>query len=71
MLVLTRKRNEELIIAGNVRIRVLSITRGRIRLGVEAPAECSIRRSELTPSGSGENDIPSERHDEVLISAAE
>lgn len=47
MLVLTRKANEEIIINGNVRVRVLSVERGRIRLGIDAPAEVPIRRSEL------------------------
>lgn len=47
MLVLTRKPNEEIVINGNVRVRVLSVERGRIRLGIDAPAEVPIRRSEL------------------------
>ena len=47
MLVLSRKTNEEIVINGNVRVRVLGVERGRIRLGIDAPAEVPIRRSEL------------------------
>ena len=47
MLVLTRKANEEIVINGNIRVRVLGVHRGRIRLGIEAPLEIPVRRSEL------------------------
>lgn len=47
MLVLTRKPNEEIVINGNIRVRVLDVRGGRIRLGIDAPAEVPIRRSEL------------------------
>lgn len=50
MLVLTRSLGEELVIDGNIRVRVAEIKGGRIRLAVEAPREVSIRRSELTAS---------------------
>ena len=48
MLILTRKPNEEIIINGNIRMRVLSVHGGRIRLGIDAPADVAIRRSELS-----------------------
>lgn len=47
MLVLSRKESEELIISDEIRIRVLRIQGGTIRLGIEAPQEVSIRRAEL------------------------
>jgi carbon storage regulator len=49
MLVLSRKVGESVVIDGGIVVRVLSAEGGRIRLGVEAPAEVSVRRSELTP----------------------
>jgi carbon storage regulator len=49
MLVLTRKTNEEIVINGNIRVRVLGVHGGRIRLGIDAPAEIGVRRSELEP----------------------
>jgi carbon storage regulator len=47
MLVLTRKMNEEIVIDGRIRVRVLSVTGSRIRLGIEAPRSVAVQRSEL------------------------
>jgi len=46
MLVLTRKSGETLIVDQSVRITLLSIRGGRVRLGIEAPAEVQITRCE-------------------------
>jgi carbon storage regulator len=48
MLVLTRKEREGLILAGNIRICVLEIHRGRVKIGISAPREVQILRHELT-----------------------
>ena len=47
MLVLSRKTNEAICIDANVYITVLAIHGGKVRLGVEAPRDVSIRREEL------------------------
>jgi carbon storage regulator len=47
MLVLSRKESEELVISDRIRIRVLRISGGTIRLGIEAPKDVSVRRAEL------------------------
>ncbi len=47
MLVLTRKLNEEIIIGDNIRITVVRIVSGGVRLGIEAPPEVAVMRSEL------------------------
>jgi carbon storage regulator len=47
MLVLSRRVNEELIIDGCIRVVVLSVQGHRVRLGVSAPEDMSIRRSEI------------------------
>lgn len=47
MLVLGRKQGESVLIDGGIRVTILR-TNGRItRIGIEAPPEISIRRSEL------------------------
>ncbi len=46
MLVLSRKANET-IAAGDLVIHVLSVGRGRVKLGIEAPAETRVLRGEL------------------------
>jgi carbon storage regulator len=48
MLVLTRKRSESILIGDGVRLVVVKIERGGVRIGIEAPASVPILRSELT-----------------------
>lgn len=47
MLVLSRKCDEEVRIGDDIVIRVVQLTGGRVRLGIEAPAEIRVRRGEL------------------------
>ncbi len=47
MLVLSRKTNESLVIAGDIRVKVIEIKGGSVRLGIEAPAEIPVHRAEL------------------------
>ena len=47
MLVLSRKVDQEIVIDGNIKIRVLKIKGNTIRLGVEAPQDVHIARGEL------------------------
>ena len=47
MLVLTRQLEEEIVIGNDVRVKVLSITGGSVRLGITAPQAVSIHRSEI------------------------
>jgi carbon storage regulator len=47
MLVLTRKKNELIVIDDKIVIKVLQVKGNRIRLGIEAPPLMAIRRGEL------------------------
>ena len=47
MLVLSRKRNEEIIIGDVITISVVEVRGDKVRLGIEAPREVSIHRSEV------------------------
>lgn len=47
MLVLSRKTLESIQIGQDITVTVLSVGRGTIRLGIDAPSEVSILRSEL------------------------
>ncbi len=47
MLILTRKRNESVIVGNTVRVTVVEIAPGQVRLGFDAPADISIYREEL------------------------
>lgn len=47
MLVLSRKVGEQVIIANNIRVQVLSVRGNRVRLGFQAPDEVCINREEI------------------------
>lgn len=47
MLILTRRLNEEIVISGGVRIKVVDIKGDKIRLGIEAPKTVAVHRSEV------------------------
>ena len=47
MLVLSRKAQQGIWIGDDVLVRVLSIDQGRVKLGIEAPADVRIDREEL------------------------
>jgi carbon storage regulator len=48
MLILARKKEEEIYIGDNIRIIVLSIRQGIVRLGIEAPEDIPINRKEVS-----------------------
>lgn len=47
MLVLTRKPGEQIIVADNIRITVVSVGNGRVKIGIEAPRGVRIDRQEI------------------------
>ena len=47
MLVLSRKTSEELVIGDNIRVMVVEIRSGQVRLGVKAPVEVPVHRAEI------------------------
>ncbi len=51
MLVLSRKQNESVQIDSEIRVTVVSIGRGRVKLGISAPDHVRIIRHELIDRG--------------------
>ncbi|NOQ31208.1 MAG: carbon storage regulator CsrA [Helicobacteraceae bacterium] len=47
MLILARKEEESIVISDNIIIKVISVEKGVVKLGIDAPREISILRSEL------------------------
>ncbi len=47
MLVLSRKKNESIIINNDIKIVVVEIRGDKVRLGVEAPREVPVHRREV------------------------
>lgn len=47
MLVLSRKVGETLVISDNIRLTIVSLGAGRVKIGIEAPREIAVHREEL------------------------
>jgi len=47
MLVLSRKKNESIIISDNITVTVVEIRGDKVRLGIDAPKEVSVHRREV------------------------
>ncbi len=47
MLVLTRKQGESLVIDGNIRVEIHRISKGCVRLAIDAPESVSVDREEV------------------------
>ena len=55
MLILSRKADESIIINENIIVKVVSIEKGVVKIGIDAPSEISILRSELTEAVTHSN----------------
>jgi carbon storage regulator len=76
MLVLSRQRNEAIVIGGNIFVSVVDIRGDKVRLGVEAPIEVPVHRSEVAAAIALSTGVPLEdahsigRHGRVRMGAA-
>jgi carbon storage regulator len=55
MLVISRKENQRIKIGDNIEIVVVEIGKGQVKIGIEAPKEVQILRSELIDEIKEEN----------------
>ncbi len=55
MLVLTRKAGESVILGNSIKVTVLDLSHGIVRLGFEAPSDVSIYRQEIYDEIAGAN----------------
>ena len=53
MLVLSRKKDESVVINNDIRIVIVEIRGDKVRLGVEAPKEVPVHRSEVYEAING------------------
>lgn len=53
MLVLSRKSGEKVVIDGGIAITVVEFRGGRVKIGIEAPADVAILRGELATAREG------------------
>lgn len=65
MLVLSRKKNESIVINDDITIVVVEIRGDKVRLGVEAPKEVPVHRNEvyeaIRRNQTGPNEQPTEQ----------
>ncbi len=47
MLVLSRKRHEEIVIDGDITVTVIEIRGDKVRIGIQAPPEVPVHRREV------------------------
>ncbi|WP_422926941.1 carbon storage regulator CsrA [Singulisphaera sp. PoT] len=47
MLVLSRKKNESIIINDNITVTIIEIRGDKVRLGIEAPKDVTVHRREV------------------------
>ena len=55
MLVLTRKKNESIIIGDNIEIVITDITEDKVKIGIVAPKSVNVYRKELVEAVTNEN----------------
>ena len=67
MLVLSRKKNQTIIIDGNIEIEVLQVKGNSIRLGIKAPRDVRVLRGELKPFGMAPEEGEDERETNFII----
>lgn len=58
MLVLTRRLNETFFIGDDIVITVVAIKKDKVRIGIEAPGDVNIVRSELVEEDEDDTDRP-------------
>ena len=70
MLVLTRKPGEQIIIADNIRITVVGVGPGRVKIGIEAPPSVKVDRQEIHEKRQLEAAPPAEVPQPLVVNAA-
>ena len=70
MLVLSRKKNESIVIDGGITITVVEVRGDKVRLGIEAPREIPVMRAELVQDADVAPVAPDNQEDVVLRATA-
>ena len=57
MLVLTRRSTESIMIGDDIKVTILAVTPGGVRVGIDAPRDMRINRTEIVLAVSDENKV--------------
>ena len=68
MLVLARKLDESIVLGDDITVRVISIDKGVVKLGIDAPKNISIMRSELLEDVKDANIAAAKEADLSIVS---
>lgn len=73
MLVLSRKKNESIRIGDDIKVKVLDIRGGHVRLGIVAPMDVPVMRQELLfdDDAADCSALPSSRDNDTVIARKE
>jgi carbon storage regulator len=67
VLTLTRRQNESITIGHDIEVVVLDIARGRVKIGIRAPREVAVYRTELVATVERENRRALERQKPIAV----
>ena len=67
MLILSRKEGESIVIGDNITVKIVSAEKGVVKIGIEAPKEVTILRSELVEAVENANKEASVQVDTSLL----
>ena len=68
MLVLARKLDESIVLGDDITVKIISIDKGVVKLGIDAPRDISIIRSELLEDVKESNLAAAKEIDENTLS---
>ncbi|MGD8190281.1 carbon storage regulator CsrA [Brevibacillus ginsengisoli] len=60
MLVLTRKKNESIMIGDSIEIKIIGVEGDSVRIGIDAPRDINVHRKEVYSAIKEENQIASQ-----------
>lgn len=66
MLVISRKKDESLLIGDDIEIKIVKIEDGSVKLAIEAPKDKVILRKEIYENVKKENSIAASKVDDIL-----
>ncbi len=65
MLILSRKLEEAIWLGDNIKIKIMGIEKGTVKLGIEAPSDVTILREELKEAVADVNKQASSTRDQL------